>query len=320
MTIERTKAAAAKGTGTGTGTVDLTNPKAQIWSPITDGPRIAMSYRDIGVDDLTGNAVPPFFAALGVHAGVAFNPEEPGDTQSNIPPNNRVLRACDYVLQQPRYALSAVTTVGDAIADGYDIITTLNIGPPDPSQKLMVYTTGQWTPTQTTIDPTTGVYQEPTYDEILIATLYLLSPPGMGQGDMPDATWTAYTQHNLFWNLSYGHNTNIQQPQNQQITFPIALPSAGLFEPIISAILAPVNDAVSQIEAQIAAHSLAGSFWTQGGCSPIATGTSTAEAPNYGLNKAAAVAAENAAASAAPAPLDPAFPYTCQQFPTQLLS
>jgi hypothetical protein len=300
------------------GTAPIGNPQAQIWALLTDGPAIPMQYRNIGVDDQSGNAIPAFFAKLGVNPGLAFDPNNPLQEPQNVPPNNRLLRACDFVLQQPRYALGSNITLGDAVTDGYTMIQSFNIVAPSAAQRLMVYTTSQWTPANPQLDLDDGTYEEPTYDEILIATLYLLSPPGAGWGSAPDASWTPYTQHNLFWNLNWAQSTTITQPAPADLSFIIALPSGILFQPIVNEILAEDNDALNQIEDEIDAHSLAGSFWSQGGCQPLVT--ATAQTQVYGLNKALRNAAEAAQARQQPAPLDPAFPYTGQSFPTSLLT
>jgi hypothetical protein len=302
--------------------IDVSNPTAQLFVPLTDLPLIPMSFRRIGSDDMSGNSIPEFFQKLGVNPGQAFNPDDPSAPQGGptLPASNRLLRACDFVLQQPRFALSSVITVGDAVVDGYNMIQALNIIAPPAAQVLLVYTTSEWSAPDPQLDIEDGIYQEPTYDEILISTLYLLSPPGTAAGSEPDATWTPYTQHNLFWNLQWAQNTNINQVPQQEVSFVIALPSGIIAQPIVNAILANVNDALDQAEAILAAHTLAGQFWTQGGCSPIAVQASTPGATNYGLNKAAANAAADAAKNQQPAPLDPPFPYTCQPFPPSILT
>jgi hypothetical protein len=146
--------------------------------------------------------------------------------------------------------------------DGYNMIQALNIIAPPAAQVLLVYTTSEWSAPDPQLDIEDGIYQEPTYDEILISTLYLLSPPGTAAGSEPDATWTPYTQHNLFWNLQWAQNTNINQVPQQEVSFVIALPSGIIAQPIVNAILANVNDALDQAEAILAAHTLAGQFWT----------------------------------------------------------
>jgi hypothetical protein len=41
------------------------------------------------------------------------------------------------------------------------------------------------------------------YDELKMATIWIVSPPGAASDDEPDETWTPYPQHFVFWNLQH---------------------------------------------------------------------------------------------------------------------
>jgi hypothetical protein len=209
--------------------------------------------------------------------------------------------------------------VGNVLAgDSATLNQTLEAVPPLPTASLNLYTTAQWVPTTATLDPLTGIYSDPPFDEILISTLYFLSPPGAPLGSAPDGSWTQYPQHNVFWNLGWTQSTKINQPPPSQLSFIIALPSGFLVQPLVDEILGADNDAIDQITTADAAQSLAGQFWTMGGCQALPAVASN-PVSNYGLNKAARNAATAKAAKAAPAPLDPLFPYTGISFPTSIL-
>jgi len=303
--------------------VDLSVGTAAINAPLTDNPGLPLSFRNIGVDDQTGNAIPAFFEALGVHPGVPYNPDDERNTKvASAPPGNRLLRACDIVVQQPRYALTATTSIGAAAGSNASIIQTLVAEAPASGQVLLIYATDLWTPTVPALDPTTGTYAEPTYDEIQVSTIYLLSAPDAVAGSEPDGSWTQYAQHYCFWNLGWAQDTTLLNIPASNVGFVIALPSGFIAQPLVDTILTEINDAYNEAATILEEHSLAGYFWSMGGCSPITAPTSALgnQVQTFGLNKNAANAVAAALARKAPTPLDPVFPYAVQPFPHQLFS
>ena len=247
--------------------VDLSDPKAAIDSPLYDLPAIALSWRSIGRDG-EGEAVPKFFSQLGVGdppkdntaallSGGAISAE---DTASAL--GNRLLRACDLVLVKPRTALTAATDIGTPFVDSVIVTQTLGLRAPDPDQKLRVTARSKFTAqSDAGIHPWEMDYQEQTWDEQLVATVYLLSPPDAALGSEPDGSWTPYVKHNLFWNLDWAQpiTPDVPIPDPLRLVVPLAL---GMGQTIINQILAGLNDANQQLANEIAAHSMGGRFWT----------------------------------------------------------
>ncbi len=292
--------------------------------PLYYHPALTLNFRALGFDG-PGSAVPDYFARLGVGSTpVQTDPEEPVNLAAQAPPkNNRLLRAADLVLHQPRQALTSSIS-GDPLS-GYQ--QTLGIRAAAAGDLLKVYCAASWSPISNAgTDPLAGDYEEPNYDELLLATVYLLSPPNAAPGSTPDGTWTPYVRHALFWNLSY--TTPVLQIVPLDSSFDLtvistlALGVAGL---LINFFAASLEEATNTALNLLSAHTLAGTFWTPTG------GGSTSVFPQdvvppaqgkTGLDKTGRLAAQAAQAAAAirSATLDPAFPFEGVPFDPSLLT
>jgi hypothetical protein len=236
------------------------------------------------------------------------------------------------VLHQPRPALTSQITLEPGIATGISNVTqTLGLRSAAPGDRLKVYASSQYealAAIRTGIDPLLGDYEEPTFDELLIATVYLLSPPNKPLRSAPDATWIPYVRHGLFWNLNYATPPfRIAGVGNAvgDLLAPVKFLGGGAAAIVISFLTASINDAYNQALNILTAHSMAGSFWTATG------GGSSSEFPEVvagdddagstGLDKDGRLQAKrNAAAKALKsARLDPAFPYRAMPFPEAFL-
>ncbi len=143
----------------------------------------------------------------------------------------------------------------------------------------------------------------------------------------PDATWQAFSQHNLFWNLHWS------QPLLRDAVF-----SSDIFSPLLgtlsvlgggagflwaSSVTASINDAVQGAYNLLTASSLAGSFWTPtGGGTTSATPAVPPAVVATGLDKAATAEAKARAArqTKLSRQLDPAFPFEGLKFNRGLLT
>jgi hypothetical protein len=302
--------------------------------PLYLNPAIPLDFYAIGFDGDINAGVPQFFLNLGAAKAVRqpsaedqlLNDAQPVD--ATPPANLRLLRACDIWLHQPRLGLTSTVLLqpGVALLTGQSsVVQTLGVASPAASDVLRVFQGAFTASTASTagIDPLSNDYTEPTFDEILVSTVYLLSPPNTPVGSDPDGTWSPYVRHNLFWNLNWA------QPPFRQLfgdpgTSLIPPLAAGAAQLVINFLASSLNDATQNALNILTAHSLAGYFWTPTGGGHDATfaALAAAQAPQTGPDRKANLAAQQAAIQAQQraTQLDPDFPYRALPFPTALLS
>ena len=304
-----------------------------------NNPPVTLPLRRLGFDSGggEGSAVPSFFKNLGVQDAPrvdSTNPEAVAAAllrgENGRQTGSRLLCAADIVVHQPRMALTSSITLAPGLVTGISNVTqTLSLRSAAPGDRLKVFASARWNPTGTAgIDPLAGDYEEPTWDERLVATVYLVSPPGAAWQSEPDGKWVPYVRHSLFWNLTYLPKTTLQVPQldnavGQLITLGNAL-AGGVASLAVATLSAALNDATQNAINLIAAHSLAGTWWTAtgGGSTSEFPAESAAEAaPANGWDKAARLQAKRIAAarSLKAARLDPPFPFRAVAFSPDLL-
>jgi len=309
-------------------------PDENVDVPLYLTPNIPLDFRNIGWDGDPKYPVPQFFLTL----GAAKPPPRPSlndvlsgkaDPNHTPPPpaNLRLLRACDLWLHQPRLALTSTISLQPGAALGISNVTqTLGFASPAPSDTLQLIE-GTYVPDTQAPNPLDGDYTEPNFDQILVSTVYLLSPPNFPVGSPLDGQWTPYVRHNLFWNLSWAQPTFRFQPQQadtgiEALGF-LGLGTAALAFNFLSA---GINDTLSQALNILNANSLAGAFWTctgGGHDSTVTLATTTPVTapqlgPNIYTNLAKTLAAQRAKQLSVQ--LDPPFPYTAQGFPASYLA
>lgn len=300
--------------------------------PLYLNPAIALNPYAIGWDGDGNAGVSDFF----INLGAARAPKDTSlsdllngetSTAEPPPPNLRLLRACDIWLHQPR---SGLTSSVDLDPSGFitgqgSVNQTLSIASSASSDVLRILQ-GAFTPIDfsAAIDPLSFDYTEPTFDELLISTVYLLSPPNVAPGSEPDATWTPYVKHNLFWNLQWVQPF-FQQLDNDPGTPFIPPLAGGVAQLAIGFLASSINDATQQALNILQAHSMAGSFWTasgggiDGNFAPLVAAQSAATKQTPDKTKNAAAKAEAQYQAQRAVKLDPDFPYTARGFNTALL-
>ena len=104
-----------------------------------------------------------------------------------------------------------------------------------------------------------GTFQDDGEDRIRVATVFLLSPPSPEGG--PDASWTPFIQHHLFWNLRYGAKAAIPRRLPAPIRLFTGL-AGGFGDAIGNQFLAPINELTAQLDLALNATTPEGRFWT----------------------------------------------------------
>lgn len=305
--------------------------------PLYQNPPVALnSWRAIGWD---GNArAPQFFLDRGVQnppPGAAAQLQAGGQIAlaTLTPPKGlRLLRACDIMVHQPRTALTSQISIG-AEAAGTSLVTqTLAIREAADNDRLRIVTGTFDAVAQAGLNfqgaagALASDYEEKTWDEILVSTVYLLSPPDVAPGSQPDATWQPFVAHSLFWNLFWAQpkaNPIFSDDIFRSLTGIVSIIGGGAGLGAVNFIAASINDATQAAFNILNARSLSGSFWTPTGCGTTSAVPVTVPPPaRSGLDKAARVAAKAkyAYAEKMNRRLDPAFPFEGRAFNLSLLS
>lgn len=231
-------------------------------------PWLPMPFRTVGGD---GDGIPAYFSALGAKApatgGAAAN-DVGGVTiteslEDEVP--RRTLAAGDLFLAQARPTYrSTVTVVDPTGASGlvvdygvtYDTSTLDSVGS---RCRLRVASQFPEVRKPTWMDRFMGTWQDEGEDRLQVSTLFLLSPEN-AEGE-PDATWTPYVQHHLFWNLRYGAKNQIPKAPIQPIRITTGL-LGGLGDAIGNQILAPINELTQKLDNALSMTTPEGRFWT----------------------------------------------------------
>lgn len=214
---------------------------------LTDMPDLALDagWRRIGADaepdvsavnadgtlSLSYEPVPEFFVALGVasrQGGVA-SADDPASLLSALAETSlpaRRLRAVDLVLHHDRPGLGTdaqgrptLRLAETARRTAYLRVTKKHAAekPADPLEQLA----GNWT--------------QSTRDSLHVATVFMLSPEGLGPAADVDETWQPFVKHELFWNLCYALNLPAFASGNN-LTLQTGL-AGGVADPLIQQIL-----------------------------------------------------------------------------------
>jgi hypothetical protein len=254
--------------GTWRSLADLTPPRCVVnaWrNPLALGTSTTSVF--------AAGGYPNFFRARGVR-----RPEDvpafadaaqggSGETESTppLPEGQRELRAADLVLSVPRPQIAQNTTTADP-ATGIVTITSYSLGNPEADRRGESAVRLDWRslyrpPVEDGADMLSrllGQAFERGLDEILIGTLWMVSPIGVDLDAMPDDTWIPYPQHAQHWNLLYATPRAPALPD----AAPLTLNTGLAFEDLTKSLLAPVNDALSAASAAVLGLTYRGRFWT----------------------------------------------------------
>jgi len=232
-------------------------PAAQPISLGTSGDTITATFE----------TVPKYFAYLGVGqppviAGDGLNPVQTGTEAQKR--TERLLKACDLVLYQDHPATQGTVQVSDPSTGRIVSVDASFVD--TSSHKLRAYLkqTARYVPPQPNADAFTAAlngWEDATKTELHLATVYFVSPPGVGNAAPLDGTWTPYVQHHVWWNLDHATNV-IGNPLNVQPLRLIVPLAGGVGQPLIDALLGILNDATSTLAQFLGNQRYIGKFWT----------------------------------------------------------
>jgi hypothetical protein len=213
---------------------------------------------------------PKFFEKLGVKAAAKGGDiTKPGALEGEFEETRtREIRALDVVLAKARIGTRLQIDVHDPLVDAQtESISTVFLNdalrttggraklravskyqPPEEQSLALMYGTLL----------NAGDAQ---YDELKMATVWIVSPLGAASDDEPDATWTPYSQHFVFWNLQ--HASRLIPPKAPNPPLQLFVPLAGgIAQPVINALLSFVNDRNAEAEAFFGQADARGIFWS----------------------------------------------------------
>lgn len=258
--------------------------------PLTDalgGEPLALAippglWRRVGTDaDPLGpaEAVPPFFRDLGVQAaGVTVTDPLTGLRTSQVGAavdgaRARLLRACDLVLRVDRPAARLDWSTGDGPVSGTGTLRAAVTVGSAPGARGSAWLRVR----RAAVDEEAAAFAsadsrallalgglvQPSWDELRLATLYLVSPPGARPGSAPDGTWQPHVRHEVHWNLQHVTRISLGDRAPEPVTFPLPL-GAGSGQALVNAITATVNDQAALLSALVAGVRVEGRFFTMG--------------------------------------------------------
>jgi hypothetical protein len=241
------------------------------WVPLTDPvrPEFALAWRSLIQGGLTtddagdlintpGEGYPSYFASLGVV------PPDPG-TGAKLtlpdPTRTRQLWAGDVILSTPVISSSTSPTVEPDGTITFDTTFENAYFANNPQNQILPETKYVPNPPPDPSDILSGAYVQPNSDDILIGTVYALSPPNANEDDPPDATFQIYPKHNLFWNVAHqvSNGGSYTPPSNLSLVTGLA---GGVADGLIASLLDPINDDYNQLLAYLNAATTTGIYWT----------------------------------------------------------
>lgn len=270
-----------------------------------------------------GEGYPAFFDSLGVVPPAAGGPIGEGASDET---RTRQIRASDLVLIVPRFGSRQDINIRDPFtaAQTVEISTVfLNGRVASAPSRYYLVTLPKWRPADapTMQDRLAGTAVETEQDELLIATVYFVSPPDYTDDAEVDSTWTPYVDYRVFWNLAWSSRAEFGTPPTAPISLQTGL-AFGIGDALFNFLLSPVNDMLNAVQAMLGAADFHGLFWTPGALATSGLAASASGDPSTPLRtgvgldtvrlrlvREAKAAGENVAPE-----LNPAFPYLRQPF------
>jgi hypothetical protein len=214
---------------------------------------------------------PKFFEKLGVKAAAkGGDVTKPGALEGEFDENRtREIRAMDVVLSKARIGTRLQIDVHDPLVDAQtESISTvfLNDALRATGGRARLRTVSKYEPQeeQQSLALMYGTLLnagDTQYDELKMATVWMVSPPNAAADAEPDETWTPYPQHFVFWNLQ--HASRLIPPKAPNPPLQLFVPLAGgIAQPVINALLSFVNDQYAEAEAFLNQADARGTFWS----------------------------------------------------------
>lgn len=226
------------------------------WLPVDE-------FRAVGTDAAAfakGEEIPEPIRALGVVDGDVLDTSDNAITiqQGGSPTERakrRLARVADVVLNVERERAALDT-------DGKTIFVKL-----DPPRRKLPWITIQ--PTRYEPVAETGSISEQIaagvgdtgLDRLLIARVYLVSPPGQAPGSTPDETWSAHVDQRLFWNPVHGTNRDLNTFEPLDLNLAPAI-AGGVAQGLLDTFLEDIEQNDAAASAFLSKAQVVGRFWT----------------------------------------------------------
>lgn len=213
---------------------------------------------------------PKFFEKLGVKAAAkGGDVMKPGALEGKFDPTRtREIRAMDIVLSKARIGTRLQIDVHDPLLDAQtESISTvfLNDHLRTTGGRAKLRATAKYRPPQEqSLALMYGMLLnagDAQYDELKMATVWIVSPPDAPADAEPDETWTPYPQHFVFWNLQHASRLIPPKAPNPPLRLHTGL-AGGVGDRINDAILSFVNDRNAEAEAFFGQADARGIFWS----------------------------------------------------------
>jgi len=236
---------------------------------LREEPEIALPagrWRRIGTDAGLGESdepVPRFFRKRGVNEPGDRGFAEDGGLVHRRP---RLLRAMDIVLHADRLANATDWRVGTGVEGRVAEFYATVASRPDREALPYLRTLTRFVADEA-VDPLVqiqGGWQDSGTDRRLVATVYLLSDPGLPPGSDPErqpGRWRAHVRHRLFWNLRYVE-TRFEIPAAPT---PLQVPGLSLAGGLVGSFtpaIAEINDRYAALTAYLGTQLARGIFVT----------------------------------------------------------
>lgn len=212
-------------------------------------------YRAIGSDATPIEApepIPVYFAERGVGEGPTLRVDAIDGVkvlEATVvdPKRLRRLRAVDLVLSVPKPVVSPIV---ETDPDGITRIrSVLQPARGVPSVRVMRRFVPASDSASLEAQLVGGESDAPTFER-LVATIYLLSPPGAPSGSVPDGRWTCHVDHALYWDYFWAYRAEIYDFPDQSISLNTGL-AGGAGQDIINNLIADLNQSYADAAAAL---------------------------------------------------------------------
>ena len=213
---------------------------------------------------------PKFFEKIGVKAAAkGGDVSKPGALEGEFDPaRTREIRAMDVVLSKARIGTRLNIDVHDPQLDAQtESISTvfLNDALRATGGRAKLRAVAKYRPPEEqSIALMYGMLLnagDAQFDELKMATVWIVSPPEAASDAVPDETWTPYPQHAVFWNLQHASRLISPRAPNPPLRLHTGL-AGGIGDRINDALLSFVNDRNAEAEAFLGQADARGIFWS----------------------------------------------------------